>query len=227
MLQRLFIEGRSLASDHCRYTCQQVLGFVSDTNRREAFLNVCRVLVEAGSNREIALDFFRSECFAASIQGLAVEHQDASLRSGAICHHPSVLSLHSPHLVSTLAYTQGSAQAAAGSAHDAHAAALQIQRTAYEQRAAAVREASGVLAIECNDAKIFELGVKESIGERESADKGAAVSTAHDGTGLAPHFAPHRRVQAVSISVSWNDTSLRGIEFLYGIPLKDLYYYRL
>jgi hypothetical protein len=227
MLQQLFIEGRSLASDHYKYKCQQVLGFVSDTDRRDAFLNVCRVLVEAGSNREIALDFFRSECFAASIQGLGDEHQDAALHSGAICHHPSVLSLHSRHLVSAFAYTQGSAQVAAGSAHDAHTAALRIQRTAHERRASAVREASEVLAIECNDAKIFELGVKERSGERESGDKGTAISTAHDGMGLAPHFAPHRRVQAVSVSVSWNDTSLRGIEFLYGIPLKDLLYYRL
>lgn len=195
---------------------------MSDPRRRDAYLSVCRVLVEAGSNSQLAREFFVSKCFAATFHGLEDCHEDAAL--SAACSHPAVVALCRRHLASgfPVAHKQGTAHTGEASGEEEQASAAH-RRPAHERCEAAVRVASEILKDQCSDAKIFNIDVMEKNGDEKAASP--CVGAGHPD--LAVHLGPYRRVQAVSIAVSWNDSSLRGIEFLCGQELKDLHYYRL
>jgi len=224
-----------------------VVGFVRgvDDSKRARFLQVCRVLVEAGADTEIARVFFRSECFKASFSGLDGPQDAAHVLATA--RHPSVLSLSALHLVS--GSPQVHAQGGAESGHPAHAEegrAQPIRKHWRTAQAAAMREAEDVLDRHCRDTRVFCLQVSTtpSTASKEGRPDGDLKNThgaraeaeplsQDDGAcGMrwgenAPHLAPFRRVQAVAVRVSWNEASLRDVEFLCGVEPKDLRYYRL
>ena len=187
---------------------------IAESSKQASCLSVCRLLIEAGGEeqRQLAMDFVTSCCCASAFvsdpPALMLQAGFLSLAGSQSQPHCNILETNSQSNQHAKVGGGGGAESS-GAAFVERKHAHKSTESCSERVVTAVRNASKVLEEACHDSMTYEVSsLNKSTGLSNPMEARATSPVA--AKQAAKCVAPHQRVQAVAIKVSWNGMVLTG-----------------